>query len=164
MAQPTVPTGNDLAAALGRVPSGLFVLTAHWRNRDAGMLVSWVQQAGFEPPCVTAALRRDRYLADCVGQSGRFALCQLATGQKSLVRHFARGFEPEEDGFQDLPVERLASGCLILRESLAYLDAVVVDQADSGDHRIFIGRVEAGGLLEADGEPAVHVRRNGLRY
>ena len=41
-----------MAAALGRIPSGLFIVT--WRDADdapdRGMLASWVMQGGFAPP------------------------------------------------------------------------------------------------------------------
>ncbi len=35
---------DSLAAALGRIPSGLFVLTAGSGATETGMLASWVQQ------------------------------------------------------------------------------------------------------------------------
>src|SRR3954464_11070823 len=86
------PHGTGLSQALGRIPSGLYILTVSVGERSTGMLASWVQQAGFEPPMVTAAIRRDRYVADWIAEAGRFTLNQLATGSRSLIRHFGRGF------------------------------------------------------------------------
>ena len=54
------------AAALGRIPSGLFVLTARNGERETGMLASWVQQCSFTPPCVSVALRKGRELIPVV--------------------------------------------------------------------------------------------------
>ena len=51
-------------AALGRVPSGLFILTARVGDRETGMLASWVQQCSFDPPQVSAAFARDRWVLD----------------------------------------------------------------------------------------------------
>jgi len=42
-----------LAAALGKVPSGLFVLTAKQGDAETAMLASWVQQCSFDPPQLT---------------------------------------------------------------------------------------------------------------
>jgi hypothetical protein len=61
---------NDVSAALGRVPSGIFILTTGYEGRATGMLASWVQQAGFEPPMVTVAVRRDRFVAEWIAATG----------------------------------------------------------------------------------------------
>jgi flavin reductase (DIM6/NTAB) family NADH-FMN oxidoreductase RutF len=164
MTQPAVPIGTDLGAALGRLPSGLFILTTTLGGRDTGMLVSWVQQAGFDPPCVTVAVRRDRYIAEWIRQSGRFTLNQLAQGQRALIRHFARGFEPDADAFAGIAVRRSEAGGLVLADALAFLDVEVIGSIDSGDHRVFVGRVMGGAVIHPEGEPSVHLRRTGFHY
>src|SRR5689334_16914674 len=104
------PEPSPLGLALGRVPSGLFILTARSGDRATGMLASWVQQAGFEPPMLTVAVRQDRYIGDWIADSGRFALNQIRAGQKGLLRHFARGFEPDAPAFDGLAIAREADG------------------------------------------------------
>ena len=48
---------NTVGKALGRVPSGVFVLTASdTDHRRYAMLASWVQQAAFDPPAVCLAI------------------------------------------------------------------------------------------------------------
>ncbi len=157
---------SSLGAALGRVPSGLFILTARRGEHATGMLASWVQQAGFEPPMVTVAIRRDRYLADWLSGSGRFTLNQLPSGSKHLLRHFARGFAPGEDAFAGVSLHEQATPAEgpILAEALAWLDAEVVGHLDGGDHRIFLGRIAAGAVLDPEAHPMTHVRRNGFHY
>ena len=72
MGEPNDP--EALAAALGRVPSGLVVLTARHGARETGMLASWVQQCSFDPPQVEAHLVA-RWAATCRvgGRTFRFA-------------------------------------------------------------------------------------------
>src|SRR5436305_135654 len=95
MSESSRPPVSPLGQALGRVPSGLFVLTVRWDGRETGMLASWVQQAGFEPPMLTVALKADGLVREWVERSGSFVLNQIATGQKMLLRHFARGFSAD---------------------------------------------------------------------
>lgn len=159
-----LPDANDPGAALGRIPSGLFILTATWQQRDSGMLVSWVQQAGFLPLSVTVGLRRDRPITAWVEASGRFTLSQLASDQKNLLRHFARGFEPDEPAFSGVDTLRTPYEGLRLTGAMAYLDATVEGSVDSGDHRIFLGRILGGAVLRAEAEPRVHIRQNGSHY
>ena len=42
-----VDPSKPLAAALGKVPSGLFILTVGRGQAETGMLASWVQQCSF---------------------------------------------------------------------------------------------------------------------
>ena len=55
---------SNLAAVLGRIPSGIFIVTLRHNGQETGMLSSWVMQAGFEPPMVTVAVNRSRYIGE----------------------------------------------------------------------------------------------------
>lgn len=158
------PEPSPLALALGRVPSGLFILTVRRANRRTGMLVSWVQQAGFEPPMLTVAVQRDRYVGDWIIDRGRFTLNQMTAGRKTLLRHFARGFGPDDDAFQGIAVLDKAEGGPVLADALAYLDAEAVGELSGPDHRVIFARVVGGALLDPRGEPMIHVRHHGLHY
>jgi flavin reductase (DIM6/NTAB) family NADH-FMN oxidoreductase RutF len=164
MADHPRPTISGLGQALGRIPSGLYILTVEHGDRSTGMLASWVQQAGFDPPMLTVAIRRDRYVADWVSESGRFALSQLAIGSKALIRHFGRGFEPDADAFQGVALRHDARGGPVLAGAMAYLDSEVAGELGPGDHRIFVARVVDGAVLKPDAEPLLHVRANGFHY
>ena len=164
MTLPRIPVRNDLSAALGRIPSGLFILTARQGDRDTGLLASWVQQAGFEPPMLTVAIRQDRVQAAWLAEFRRFVVNQIPTGHKPLIRHFARRFEPGEAAFEGLDLVPLSAGGPVLAEALAYLDLEVVQHMDSGDHRIFLGRVIDGAVFHPDADPMIHVRRDGCHY
>src|SRR3954464_13286509 len=100
MADHPRPTISGLGQALGRIPSGLYILTVRHGDRSTGMLASWVQQAGFEPPMLTVAVHRDRFGVDWIVASGKFALNQLPTGSKALIRHFGRGFTADASAFE----------------------------------------------------------------
>jgi len=163
----TPPTPHPLGQALGRVPSGLFILTARRGDAASGMLASWVQQAGFEPPMLTVALRRDRYLADWLAATGRFTLNQVPAGQKHLLRHFARGFPPDAPAFTGVALHAESADHPegpILADALAYLHCAVAGHLDGEDHRVVLARVVAGALLKPDGEPMLHVRKSGFHY
>jgi hypothetical protein len=58
------PLGDDWARALGRIPSGLFILTARFEDQSTGMLASWVQQVSFDPPLVSVAVKKGRFVAN----------------------------------------------------------------------------------------------------
>ena len=48
-----------IGAALGKIPSGVFIATSTHDGEEIGMLASFVEQAGFNPPTITVAIGVD---------------------------------------------------------------------------------------------------------
>jgi 3-hydroxy-9,10-secoandrosta-1,3,5(10)-triene-9,17-dione monooxygenase reductase component len=154
---------SPVARALGKIPSGLFVVTTVQDERPAGFLGSFVMQAGFEPPTITVAIGRDRPHLAALRQSGRFAVSILDAASRSLMSPFLRKLSPPATPFDGLSLARTAAGSVVLSDALAWLDCKVAGEHASGDHVVVFGEVvEATLLREAD--PATHVRKNGLDY
>ncbi len=164
MTEPTRLPVTPLSQAVGRIPSGLYILTVSYDGRSTGMLASWVQQAGFDPPMLTVAVARKRFVGDWIAASGRFTLNQLPAGSKALIRHFGRGFDHDSPAFEGLALRETPSFAPVLVGALAYLDAEFVGELTSGDHRIILARIVDGIVLDATAEPLIHVRHNGLHY
>lgn len=161
-------THSALAAVLGRIPSGIFILTAREstvpQSRETGMLASWVMQAGFEPPMVTVAVGKKRYLADWLSNGEPFALNLVGHEQNSLLKHFGKGFEPGVPAFEGLEISRSPAGLPVLSGSLGYLECKPLSHVDSGDHRIMLAEVLSSELFDEETRPMVHLRKNGLHY
>ena len=152
-----------LAAALGRVPSGLFIVTVRHGRSETGMLASWVQQCSFEPPQLTLAVNRERPILAWLAAGTPFTVNVLAEGQKQLIAHFGKGFALGEPAFEGVDVLRPIDGAPALAAALAYLDCRVTALVPAGDHVLIIGLAVAGRVL-SEGRPTVHVRKNGLHY
>ena len=101
---------DELARALGRVPSGIFVLTCRDDERDYAMLASWVQQASFEPPSVSVAIASGRPIGQLLADSRPFVLNVLGEEQQNLMRQFVRPAAEGQDPFDGCPIERTAGG------------------------------------------------------
>ena len=154
---------KQLAAALGRVPSGLFVLTARRDGDETGMLASWVQQCSFEPPQLTLALKRGRDVLAWLGDGAAFTLNILDDSQTDMIVHFGRGFALGQPAFDGVEVERPGGAAPVLSEALAYLLCRVAGRVPAGDHELIVAQV-VGGRLLSEGHPMVHVRKSGMHY
>jgi flavin reductase (DIM6/NTAB) family NADH-FMN oxidoreductase RutF len=154
---------TDFDPVLGRVPSGVFILTVGSGTRATGMLASWVMQAGFEPPMVTIAVKKGRYVEDWITRGDPFNLNLVAEKQFSIVKHFAKGFEPGEPAFEGLKITHCARAVPILTDCLGHLECEPVSHVDSEDHRIFLAKVVRGGL-QSEAAPMVHIRKSGKNY
>jgi flavin reductase (DIM6/NTAB) family NADH-FMN oxidoreductase RutF len=158
-------TKNDrIVPILGRVPSGIFILTARHEGQETGMLASWVMQAGFDPPTVTVAVKKDRYIADWLTSGASFVLNVVAEDGKALLAHFGRGFEPDEPAFDGVDIQR-AEGDLpvLVTGTIGHLVCQPGAHIDSGDHHIFVAEV-TDGELTSDVSPMLHVRKSGAHY
>lgn len=158
---------SDVATVLGRVPSGLFILTAKGPDgAETGLLASWVQQAGFEPPTLTVAVNKSRYLNDWISESPRVAISVVGESQKRYLGHFGRGFEPDEAAFESLDIARTSDGLPVLSDCLGWMAGDVTGSVDAGDHRVYAVTIteSAAGPRLSDEKPWVHLRKNGLGY
>jgi flavin reductase (DIM6/NTAB) family NADH-FMN oxidoreductase RutF len=153
-----------IAAALGRIPSGLFILTAKHEDKRGGMLCSWVQQVCFQPPMVCVAVGKGRPIMHLISESRKFGICQLAKNDKILMKRFAGGTDANEDPFLSLDmVHHSHTGVPVINQALSSLECELVSHLDvEGDHDLFVGHIKAGSVNT--GDPHVHLRENGFKY
>ena len=126
------------------------------------MLASWVQQAGFDPPTISAAVKKGRPIQRFIDESGAFVLNLLGEDPSAMFKNFGKGFSPEEDAFAGLEVREVDGGVVIAGQ-LAWLSAMVRGRCDAGDHWLYIARVVDAGIDDID-PPYIHLRKTGLSY
>jgi flavin reductase (DIM6/NTAB) family NADH-FMN oxidoreductase RutF len=153
-----------IAPTLGRIPSGLFILTARNGERETGMLASWVQQCSFDPPQISVCIRRDRDVIAWLTNGACFTVNLVGDWQNNFVSHFGKGFSLDQPAFTGLNVQRIEGESPILADALGFLLCRVAERTSAGDHDLFVGTVVGGKLTSADGRPWVHIRKNGLKY
>lgn len=154
---------SPLARALGRLPSGLFIVTSLREERPVGFLGSLVQELGFDPPTLCLAVARERAPLADLRAAGRFTLSQLDAASRSRMAPFLKRVPEGGSPYDGLALGRAPSGIPYLAEALSWLDCRIVGEHEAGDHVVLIAVAEAGALLR-EGEPHVHLRRNGLSY
>ena len=159
----TADPHKNLASALGRIPSGVFILTLAQNGIETGLLTSWIQQCSFQPPLVSFALARGRPVADLLTKDAVFTLNILESAQTDMIAHFGKGFTLTENAFHEIDLRRAEPHGPILTEAHAYLFGKVLERRPAGDHDLFLAEVTAGSLLE-EGQPMVHIRKNGFHY
>ena len=157
------PAKLAIAKALGRIPSGVSILTTHHDGRDAAMLASWVQQASFEPLAVTIAVAKSRPILAIIHASRLLALSIVPESDTALMKRYARGTDGDRP-FDGLKTTQTARGLNVLTDALAWIEAELVDSCDfGGDHELLIARVTGGEILKP-GHAFTHQRGSGLHY
>ena len=151
---------KQVGKALGRVASGLYVVTTKFEDKEDAVLASWVNQCSFDPPAVTIALGTLRSARLLVEASNSFIVNILSKDDMSLLKHFSR---PPENIFKGIKTRKGLGGIRILSEAVSYLECEVVHSINAGDHILYVGEIIGGKTLKG-GDPYIHVRDNGFNY
>jgi flavin reductase (DIM6/NTAB) family NADH-FMN oxidoreductase RutF len=155
---------QTVGKALGRVPSGVFILTAGHGNDATAMMASWVQQAAFDLPAVSIAMAKGRSIADVIKSSKVLALSIVPEGDSSLMKRYARGVKPGEDPFAGVEIFSTPGGVPAMKSALAWLECRLIHTCDfGGDHELLIAEVVAGNILHP-GTAFMHQRGSGFHY
>ncbi len=153
----------NTAAALGKVTSGLFIVTAVAGERREGYLASWVQQVSFSPLMVSITMKPGRPCYNLIKSHGRFCINVIGQKNGGVMKPF---WSPDgkSDPFVGLDHFISARGNLILRNAMSAMECEVRSRATPGDHEIIFAEVVEGRILQADDKPLAHVRKSALGY
>ncbi len=156
---------QDLEQALGRISSGLYLVTAKKEDLSSAMLASWVTQASGSPLGVAIAVAKDRAIESFLQVSDRFVLNVLEEDNyQPLMKHFLKRFPPGGDRFAGIKTYPAQNGAPILADALAYIECEVSSRMDCGDHWVIYSLVCAGRVADVHGLTAVHHRKLGSHY
>jgi flavin reductase (DIM6/NTAB) family NADH-FMN oxidoreductase RutF len=156
---------ESIGKALGRIASGVYIVTVGQAENREGMLATWISQVAFEPPILSVVVKRDRPILLRMAIGAPIVVNVLGKKNLDIFKNFAKpqtvGAEPL-DRFAGLNVIANAAGP-VLGDSVAFLTGSVLSTVESGDHVIVLVQVEGGSMLQPD-EPMVHLRSNGFQY
>lgn len=154
---------SPVAKALGRIPTGLYIVTAKDSETALGFVGSFVMQTGFDPPTVCVAVGKGRAHLAAMEASGRFCVSILDAASSSVMGAFFKKYEPGETALDHVATGDTPGGLPYMKDALAWLDCSVTGTFESGDHVVVFGTVEHGDMPR-EGDPSVHLRKNGLGY
>ena len=153
---------DNIGAALGKIPSGVFIATSSIDGDEVGMLASFVEQAGFNPPTITAAIGVDRRLNQAIEESGMIGINILGEEDGRLMKPFNQ--QENLSPFASLELDDNEFNLPQLTEALAFLACKITGKIEGGDHTIYAAEVLDGTLNDPSRSPMVRVRKNGFQY
>lgn len=155
----------NMEKALGRISSGLYIVTAKKGEISGAMMASWVAQASFQPLGFTIAVAKDRAIDNLLQIGDRFVINVLEEGNyQDLKKHFLKRLLPGADRFAGVKTQTAKNGSPILTDALAYMECEVVSKIECSDHWILYCIVEDGKVSKPDALTAVRHRKVGNYY
>jgi flavin reductase (DIM6/NTAB) family NADH-FMN oxidoreductase RutF len=151
--------------ALGRISSGLYIITTQKDDVNSAMLASWVAQASLQPLGFTISVAKDRAIESLLQEGDRFVLNVLEDGNyQELKKHFLKRLLPGADRFTGVKTQTAKNGCPILTDALAYMECEVQSAMECSDHWIVYCTVADGKVSNPNGLTAVRHRKVGNYY
>lgn len=148
---------TTLRQIMGNFATGCTVMTLP--GEPHGMTANAVSSVSLDPPLVLVCVDHGTECYDrLAGDTDGYALTILAEDQRDLGDHFADIDHIAADPFEERPTQTVVTGAPVFENGLAYLDCSVDAAHEAGDHTIYVGRVEDGGVLNGDGDPLLFFR------
>lgn len=148
--------GDIFRRIMGNFVTGVTVMTL---PEPHGMTANAVSSVSLDPPLVLVCVDHDTECYELLeGGTDAYCLNILAESQRDLGEYYADMLELDADPFESRPTRTEATGAPVFENALGYLDCRVEAAHEAGDHTIYVGRVEAGELLDGEADPLLFFR------
>jgi flavin reductase (DIM6/NTAB) family NADH-FMN oxidoreductase RutF len=157
-------TKEKLGRAIGRMASGVYIVTIYGEGGQDGMLTTWLVQSAFEPPMLSLAVKKGRPLLEHLKKGSTFSVNVLSKKNMDVFKNFAKPHTEGMDRFEGLSVDAGVASGPVFKDCVAYMSCKMHDKVEAGDHYVVVAEITDGGLLGSDEEPMTHFRKSGFQY
>lgn len=159
-------TKEEKAAAVGHIPSGLFIVCARDPETEKidGYLASFVQQVSFEPLTISLAVKPGRPAYDLITSGNVFTVNVVGDHDKNYMKHFWSGYDPEKNPFAEIDHELSTDGGVKIKAAKSVIECKMASKVIPGDHEVVFAEVINSYVLNDESKPMTHVRKSGLDY
>lgn len=160
----TAVDNKNLGKAIGRIATGVYVVTLDHNGIRDGMLATWLIQQAFTPPLITVAINKERQILEAFAEGKVFAVNVLAKTNNDIFKAFVKPYQEGMNRFEGLALLDGVQDVAVFKDCVAYFKCRVTKQVDAGDHITIFGEALDGDMVNPDAEPMVHLRNNGFQY
>jgi flavin reductase (DIM6/NTAB) family NADH-FMN oxidoreductase RutF len=153
-----------IGSAIGRMASGVYIITVEDEGGREGMLATWVTQAAFSPPMVTITVNNARPILSRLPKGARASLNVLAKTNNDIFKNFVKPHTEGMDRFEGLELSENEGFPPSFANCISSMLLEIANVVDAGDHKVVIAEVKDGKMLNKDLEPMVHFRKDGFQY
>ncbi len=153
---------------LWSMPSGLYVLGTRAGDRRNGMTLNWATQVSFDPKMVAVSVEKEAFSHELLARAegGVFALSIVDREDRAIVRKFTKPVEVDLEArtMNGFAYHDGLSGAPVLDQAAAYVDCVVRQTVDVGDHTLFVGEVVDAGFQKPEDTGVLRMEDTRMNY
>jgi len=129
--------------ALHRISYGLYVISSFEGDKKNGQIANALIQVTSEPQNVVIVLNKENLTHSMIEKSRVFSASVLSKNTPfQFIGQFGFKSGRDTDKFKGVNYRKGATGApIVLDNSIAYLEAKVINTLDVGTHTIFVGEV-----------------------
>ena len=137
---------------LHKISYGLYVICSKKGKKINGQIANALFQVTAEPQTIAVSINKKNLTHDFIENSKAFTVSVLSENTPlQFIGTFGFKSGREIDKFKDVKYKLGKTRIpIVLDNSLAYVEAKVIDKIDVGTHTIFIASVEDGEILTED--------------
>lgn len=151
-------SSNDMAELFRRISCGVYVIGAATNGSRNAFTAAWLMQVSFDPLLLVLSINPDHGSSGMIEQSRLFTVSVLKSDQLELARHFGKRAVDGANKLDGIAWRPGIGGAPVLEESLAWFNCKVTDMHPAGDHRLVIGEVVGGAILDAQATPLLYAQ------
>ena len=137
---------------LHKISYGLYVICSKKEDKINGQIANALFQITAEPPTIAVSINKLNLTHEYIDKSNCFTISILSEDTPlSFIGNFGFKSGRDVDKFKEINYKFGKNQVpLVMDNSLACIEAKVIDKIDVGTHTIFVGSVESGEILSED--------------
>jgi flavin reductase (DIM6/NTAB) family NADH-FMN oxidoreductase RutF len=168
-----IPDGRDpdeydklRRRVLWAMPYGLYVLGTRAGERRNGMTLNWATQVSFDPKMVAVSVEKDAISHELLVEGRVFVLNLVDREDRTIVRKFTKPVEVDLEAhtLNGFAYHDGLSGAPVLDQAAAFVDCVVRQTVDVGDHTMFLGEVVDAGFQKPEETGVLRMEDTRMNY
>jgi flavin reductase (DIM6/NTAB) family NADH-FMN oxidoreductase RutF len=145
---------NDLPSLFLKLSHGVYVVGVASDDEKNAFTASWVMQVSFSPLLLALSINPSHSSYEMLKKSGVFSVNVLPSGRLDLAEHF--GQSNRTDKLSDIAWHQGKTIAPILDDAIAFFECKYSHECEAGDHRLVIGRVMGGDVIQAQAKPMTY--------
>jgi 4-nitrophenol 2-monooxygenase / 4-nitrocatechol 4-monooxygenase, reductase component len=145
-------TGDEFREHIGRLLSGVTVVTTQSGDQVYGTTASAVTSVSLDPPTLLVCMNNASLTGQAIAESGHFSINVLADNQMEIAAHFGR----RGSSFDAAPSMPGRNGAPLIEGALSNFECRVIGELVAGTHTIVVGVVEHA--VSRTGAPLAYFR------
>ena len=141
---------GDFRKVLGKYPTGVTLVSSMDDQGPFAMVIGSFGSVSLDPPLVQFMPAKESGTWSRIKKTGRYCVNVLGEQQLDLSNSF---FNKDKDPFETIHWSESTLGSPIIEGCVAWIDCLIGDVHEAGDHYIVIGEVKAIGATEKDEGP-----------
>ena len=141
---------GDFRKVLGKYPTGVTLVSSKDDQGPFAMVIGSFGSVSLDPPLVQFMPAKESGTWLRIKKTRRYCVNVLGEHQLDLSNSF---FNKDKDPFEAIHWSESTLGSPIIEGCVAWIDCLIGDVHEAGDHYIVIGEVKAIGATEKDEGP-----------